>query len=427
MTAPAITDRRSIAIVGAGIAGLTCAFLLDPHHDLTIFEAEDRLGGHANTVEIDLDEVAGSRRHRVDTGFIVFNDRNYPGFVRLLNRLGVAGRPSEMSFSVASERTGIEYRGTNPNTIFGQRRNLLRPTFLRMLVEIGRFNRLARRELLHSDDPRTLAEFVADHHFSPRFLDEFLVPLGASIWSADPQHFLDFPATTYAEFMDNHGLLKVRGAPRWRTIEGGSISYVTALRERVRATIRTATPVRRVVRNDGGGVEITTDAGVERFDMVILAAHSDQCLAMLGDPSPAETSILGAIAFQPNEAVLHTDATLLPDTERCRASWNYHVPAADSHRATLTYWMNSLQGLDSDHEICVSMNRSGEIDPSAIHGRFAYDHPVFDRAAVAAQGRRDEIQGVRDTFFAGAWWANGFHEDGVQSALDVCARFGIEL
>lgn len=417
---------RSIAIVGSGIAGLTCAHLLDPHHRVTVLEADDRLGGHANTVEVEIDGPDGALHLMVDTGFIVFNERNYPGFIELLDRLGVASHPSDMSFAVMSEESGVQYRGTNPNTVFGQRANLLRPSFLRMLLDIARFNRLARTTLLDADPGRTLAEVLDDGRFSSRFREEFLIPLGSSIWSADPTTFLEFPARTYANFMDNHGLLEVRGRPDWRTITGGSITYVRAIAERLRGEIRTSTPVRSVTRTDHG-VLVTTDDGTESFDDVVLACHSDQSLRMLVDASETERSILGAIRYQPNRAILHTDVRLLPSIPRCRASWNYRIGSTATAVPTLTYWMNNLQGLDSPTPILVTLNLEDEIDPTKVLGRFDYAHPVLDAAAVAAQGRRDEIQGIRNTYFAGAWWGHGFHEDGVQSALDVTRRFGISL
>lgn len=420
-------SNRSIAIVGAGIAGLTCAHLLDPAHRVTLFEADARLGGHANTVEVTVDGPGGTERHMVDTGFIVFNEHNYDGFVDLLRRLDVTSHPTEMSFSVSSEASGVEYRGTNPNTIFGQRSNLLRPSFLRMLVDIWRFNRVAREELLEADPSSSLADVLDEHRFSTRFRDEYLVPLGSSIWSADPSTFLEFPARSYARFMNNHGLLDVRGRPEWRTVTGGSITYVNALVGALTGRVRSSTPVRRITRLTGGGVSIWTDSGEEEFDDVILACHSDQALAMLADPSDEERTILGDIRFQPNVAILHADVRMLPRNRRCWASWNYRIGPGSANLPTLTYWMNNLQGIESETELLVTLNLEQEIDPSKIFGRFDYAHPVLDRRAVIAQGRRDEIQGVRNTFFAGAWWGHGFHEDGVQSALDVCRRYGVSL
>jgi len=425
-----------IAIVGTGISGLVSAHRLAAHHDLTIFEAADRLGGHTNTVRIDL----ADETHHVDTGFIVHNDRNYPHFVALMDELGVATQPSDMSFSVSDARTGLEYRGTNLDTVFAQRKNLLRPRFLRMLADIVRFNREARRLVATAARARTedAGEASAEHarsiddaadslddllrsgRYSKAFVEQFLVPLGSSIWSADPDAFTEFPALAYARFMENHGLLSLRHTPQWRTIVGGSSRYVEALTAPLADRIRLSSRVRKVVRRPAGDIEVLSARGPETFDRVVLATHSDQALGLLADPSPAEREILGAIRYQPNVATLHTDERFLPRTHRARASWNYHLTADSARRATLTYWMNNLQGLESRHQILVTLNRDDEIDPERRLHRDEYAHPVFDGPALAAQRRRPEIQGVRGTYFAGAWWEYGFHEDGVRSALDVC-------
>jgi predicted NAD/FAD-binding protein len=425
-----------IAIVGTGISGLVCAHLLDPEHDVTVFEAGSWIGGHTNTVDVEVPGPDGTpEHHAVDTGFIVFNERNYPNFIRLLDRLDVASQPSEMSFSVSSELSGVEYRGTNLNTLYAQRTNLLKPSFGRMLVDILRFNRRARRLVADGgDDAVSLADFIDEGGYSPRFRDEFLVPLGASIWSADPETFLEFPAAAYCRFMDNHGLLELRGLPTWRTVTGGSQQYVKALTARLRKPVRTNAAVTKVVRTVdpdrplGTAVEvITATHGPETFDAVILAGHSDQSLELLGDPTTAERDILGAIGYQPNLVTLHTDSRLLPQEPRARASWNYHLGAGSGREATLTYWMNNLQSIDSSHDFLVTLNRAEEIDRTTVLAEFEYDHPVFDAAAMAAQRRRTEIQGDRGTFFAGASWGYGFHEDGVVSALDVCRHFGTGL
>jgi predicted NAD/FAD-binding protein len=425
-----------IAIVGTGISGLVCAHLLDPDHDVTVFEAGSWVGGHTNTVEVEVPAPeGGTEHHAVDTGFIVFNERNYPNFVRLLERLDVPSQRSEMSFSVSSELTGLEYRGTNLNTLYAQRSNLLKPSFARMLVDILHFNRRARRLVADDgDEAVSLARFIEQGGYSDRFRDEFLVPLGASIWSADPETFLEFPAAAYCRFMDNHGLLELRGMPTWRTVSGGSQQYVKALTARLSKPVRTNSPVTKVVRTDdderplGTAVEVVSAShGPETFDAVILAGHSDQSLELLGDPTAAERDILGAIGYQPNTATLHTDSRLLPREPRARASWNYHLGTGSGREATLTYWMNNLQRLESSHDFLVTLNRADEIDRSTVLAEFEYDHPVFDSAAVAAQRRRPEIQGDRGTFFAGACWGYGFHEDGVVSALDVCRHFGAGL
>ncbi|MGZ4683902.1 MAG: NAD(P)/FAD-dependent oxidoreductase [Acidimicrobiales bacterium] len=430
-----------IGIVGTGISGLVCAHLLHPRHDITVFEANGYVGGHTNTQRVELPTAdGGTEVQHVDTGFIVFNERNYPNFVRLLDQLGVASQPGEMSFSVSDPRIGLEYRGTNLNTLYAQRANLAKPWFHRMLVDILRFNRSARRLLARDEDrldrsggeERTLEELVRQGRYSDAFVDRFLVPLGASIWSADPESFMRFPAVAYARFMDNHGLLELAGMPQWRTVSGGSQRYVEALVAPFADRIRRNSPVRKVVRHHDGedGIEVelmSPTYGLETFDRVIIASHSDQALRVLSDPSPAEHEILGAIGYQPNVATLHTDERFLPRNPRARASWNYHLGAGTGRESTLTYWMNNLQALESEHQLLVTLNRHDDIDPATVLGRFEYDHPVFDAAAMSAQARRHEIQGVNGTFFAGAYWGYGFHEDGVRSALDVCRHFGVTL
>ena len=412
-----------IAIIGTGISGLVAAHHLHRTHDLTVFEADDRIGGHTNTVEVDLPDG----RFPVDTGFIVCNERTYPNFLALLDELGVATQPSTMSFSVSDPSTGIEYRASDLSSIYAQRRNALRPSFQRMLVDILRFNRSLRAMVAAGEDgvDESLAAFVARNGFSPGFVDRFLVPFGASIWSADPGTFLDFPVATYARFMSNHGLLDLRNRPQWRTVTGGSRSYVDALTAPFADRIRTSSPVHKVVRDRvAGGVEVVTDQGIERFDHVVIAAHSDQALRLLGDASHAEQEILGAIRYQPNVATLHTDERFLPANQRARAAWNFHVGAGDGRTATLTYWMNLLQSIPTATPLLVTLNREDEIDPDAVLYQVDYDHPVFDAAAIRAQRRRHEIQGVDGTWFAGAYWGHGFHEDGVRSGLDVVDALG---
>ena len=424
-----------IAIVGSGISGLVCAHLLHPDHEITVFEANDYVGGHSNTVRVDIDGEV----HDVDTGFIVHNDHNYPNFVKLMNQLGVATQPSAMSFSVADPKSGLEYRGTNLNTIFAQRRNLVRPAFLRMLADILRFNRAAKALIQNVDgatgdaaladgsDEESLDDFLARGRYSQAFIDQFVVPLGASIWSADPETFTQFPAVAYARFMDNHGLLDLRGMPEWRTVTGGSQRYVEAMTAPFADRIRLQSPSEKIVRTTSGVEVVSMAHGPETFDRVILATHSDQSLRLLADPSDAECEILGAIRYQPNVATLHTDERFLPRAGRARASWNYHLSAGDGRAAALTYWMNRLQSIESKHQFLVTLNRHDEIDPALVLGRYEYAHPMFDHAAMAAQKRRTEIQGMRGTFFAGAYWEYGFHEDGVRSALDVCSHFGVGL
>ncbi len=413
-----------IAVVGTGVSGLVCAHLLGRDHDLTIYEADTRPGGHTNTVRVDLPEET----HHVDTGFIVFNERTYPAFTRLLERLDVASHESDMSFSVADEAADIEWCGTSARTVFAQPRNLARPSFHRMLADVVRFNRTARRLLDAGDDPDvTLADLLSTGKWSRGFVDRYLVPLGSAIWSADPQTFLRFPATTFARFFDNHGLLELGGRPQWRTVTGGAARYVDKVLEPLQDRLRLASPIEKITRREAGVEVLAAGAAPETFDHVIVAAHSDQALELLSDPTDAEREILGAIAYQPNVATLHTDRRMLPRRRAAWASWNYHRLADATDRSTVTYHLNRLQGLRSAHQLCVTLNRPDAIDPDSVLATFDYSHPVFDAAAVRAQRRAAEINGVRGTWYCGAYWGYGFHEDGVQSALRVCELLGARL
>jgi predicted NAD/FAD-binding protein len=412
-----------IAVVGTGVSGLVCAYLLQRDHDLVVYEAEGRIGGHVHTVPVEL----GGRRYAVDTGFIVFNRRTYPAFCRLLERLEVASQPTEMSFSVQCERTGLEYNGGSLGGLLAQPSNLLRPGFRRMLRDVPRFYRDASRLLERPDPKPTLSDMLAAGRYSKEFVELHLLPMGAAIWSSDLERMRDFPALTFARFFHNHGLLQLRDRPVWRVVRGGSERYVDALCAGFRRRIRTGTAVRSL-RRRGGGVELwTARGGPERFDEVIVATHSDQALRLLAEPTDAERAVLGAIRTQPNEAVLHTDASLLPERPRARASWNVLVPREPQRRVAVTYSMNRLQGLEAPVELCVTLNRDEAVRPERVIRRIRYAHPVFDARAVEAQGHRSAICGVEGLHFCGAWWGYGFHEDGVASALEVTRRFGRDL
>lgn len=411
-----------IAVVGAGVTGLVCARLLSRRNDVTVFEADDRPGGHANTVRVDLPDGSFD----VDTGFLVFNERNYPGFVALLADLGVATRPSEMSFGVRDEVSGIEWRGTSFDTVFAQRRNLVRPAFLRMLAEIVRFDRTVHSLLDgRTDATVTLADLLDRGRWSSPFVDWYLVPTGCAVWSADPSTFLDMPAVTFARFLTNHGLIGFGNRLDWRTVDGGSRRYVDAIVADLGRSLHLGEPVTRIVRGPDG-VEVHSARGPGRFDQVVVATHGDQALALLSDPSPVEREVLGAFRFQPNRATLHTDVRLLPTSRRAWASWNYHRTADRPDAATLTYRLRSLQGITSKDELLVTLNRDDVIDPATVLRSFDYAHPVFDAAAVAAQARREELDGHNRTWFAGSYWGDGFHEDGVESARAVCRRLAGE-
>ncbi|MFD0737779.1 NAD(P)/FAD-dependent oxidoreductase [Lysobacter koreensis] len=409
-----------IAIVGSGIAGLASAWLLSRRHDVVLLEAHDYLGGHTHTHDIALE----GRHYAVDTGFIVHNPVHYPLLTRLFAELGVATQPTTMGFSVHSEASGLEYNATSLDGLFCQRRNLASPRFWGLLRDLWRFYRIAPR-LLDSDDPGpSLGEYLARHRFGEAFRDEHLVPMASALWSSPPRQVLEFPARYLVQFMANHHMLQLSGRPDWRVVSGGSARYVDAMAQRWQVEVRLGTPVRRV-RRDAEGVEVFTDAGGERFDQIVLACHSDQALQLLADADERESTILGAMPYQANEAVLHTDARLLPRDRKAWAAWNAHVPRDREGACTVSYCMNLLQGIDSPQPLVVTLNRSEAIDPERVLRRISYAHPVYTRASVAAQARKAEIQGVRRTWFAGAYWGWGFHEDGMRSAVEVAQALGV--
>jgi len=406
-----------IAIVGTGISGLVAAHLLHREHELVVYEAASRLGGHSNTVTAETE--GGS--HRIDTGFIVFNDRNYPNFERLLAEIGVADQPSHMSFSVADGRGEFEYSGT-PWGLFSRPSHLLSPSFLGMLRDWRRFNREARALVGMNGTAPSLGHWLEERGFSRHFIDRLIVPQASAVWSADPEQMWSFPASFMAEFFDNHGMFSLRDRPRWRTVRGGSASYVEAISAPWADRVRLRAPVQQIERLDDG-VRIEADGcESEDFDEVVVATHSDQALAMLADPSEAELEVLAAIPYQRNEAVLHTDTSLLPRRRTAWASWNFHLTERPTDRTTVTYWMNNLQRLRADREFLLTLNREEEIDPAKVLRRFTYEHPVYTAEGVRAQGRHAEISGVRRTHYCGAYWGWGFHEDGVLSAIRACER-----
>jgi uncharacterized protein len=409
-----------IAIVGTGISGLVAAHLLHREHEITVYEAAPRLGGHTNTIQVDGEDGT----HWVDTGFIVFNDRNYPNFERLLAELGVATQPSQMSFSVSDGR-GFEYAGT-PRGIFARPSHLISPAFLAMLRDWRRFNREARALIGTNGTSPTLGCWLEEKRFSRHFIDRLIVPQASAVWSADPAQMWSFPASYMAEFFENHGMYSLRNRPRWWTVCGGSIRYVEAISAPWRDRVRLAAPVRRVERLvDRVWIE-ADGCESEHFDQVVIATHSDQALGMLADPSEAEREILGAIPYQRNEAVLHTDTSLLPRHRAAWSSWNFHLAEEPVGRTTVTYWMNNLQRLRADREFLVTLNRDGEIDPGLVIRRISYEHPVYTPAGVRAQAQHEEISGARRTHYCGAYWGWGFHEDGVVSARRACARIAAQ-
>jgi uncharacterized protein len=409
-----------IAVVGSGIAGLGAAWLLSRAHEVVVFEAGGRLGGHTHTHRCRQDD----RDYAVDSGFIVFNRHNYPLLDRLFDELGVASQPTTMSFAVHDARCGLEYNATRLETMFCQRRNLVSPRFWGMVRDIMRFYREAPA-LLDGDGPGpTLGEYLDQGRYTRMFIDDHLVPMASALWSSPSAQVMAFPARHLARFMDNHRMLQVDGRPEWRVVSGGSSSYIDRITATWSAQVRLDTPVQRL-RRDAGHVAIETRNGVEHFDQVLLACHADQALALLDDPSDAEREVLGAITYQPNETVLHTDARLLPRNRKAWAAWNAHVPATPGDECTVSYCMNILQSLESREPFVVSLNRTADVDPSRIIARMRYDHPVYSHASVAAQGRRDEINGQRRTWYAGAYWGFGFHEDGLRSGVDVARALGV--
>lgn len=415
-----------IAVVGAGVSGLVTAWILSRRHQVELFESDARLGGHVHTHTVD---DRGTRR-AVDSGFIVFNRRTYPYFTRLLERLGVAAQATSMSFSVRSERTGLEYNGTSLNALFAQRSNLLRPSFHRMIRDIVRFNRRAKELAVHGREECTLATMIDGGGYGREFVEHYLVPMGSAVWSTEPARMREFPALFFARFFANHGFLELDDRPQWYSVRDGSYRYVERLLQDVRAhggRVRVATPVERVTRSDDGVFVKPRGGEAERFDHVVLAAHADQTLAMLGDPSDAERELLDAFPYTTNDAVLHTDASLLPKRKLARASWNYHLPKDPNGRATVTYWMNLLQALETPTTYCVTLNHGSTIAAQHVLARMQYAHPLYQVGSVAAQTRLGEIQGQRRTWYAGAYWRNGFHEDGVASAIAVARGLGEEF
>jgi predicted NAD/FAD-binding protein len=412
-----------IAIIGTGISGMTSAYLLSEDHEVVVYEANNYIGGHTNTVDVSLN----GQQYAVDTGFIVFNEKTYPNFIKLMKRLGVGWQKSVMSFSVQCEKTGLEFSPSTLNSLFIQRRNLLRPSFYRMLWDAMRFKRDSEA-LLESDDyGLTLAAFLTGKGYSKAFVQHFIIPMGAAVWSADPVKFNEFPARYFAQFFKNHGFLNVKDQPHWLTLKGRSRQYIKPITQPYVDHIRLNCPVASV-RRYPDYVEIQAQNEVaEKFDQVVIATHSDQALTLLDDTTDAEKNILGVIPYQENQTVLHCDESLLPSKKAAWASWNYHIPKEDLGRVAVTYDMNILQRIGAPRELCVSLNLAKAIDPVKIFREMIYHHPVYNPESLAARHSHREISGVNRTHYAGAYWGYGFHEDGVVSALEVCKHFGKTL
>ena len=411
-------DVMKIAIVGTGIAGNVIAYKLRREHDITVFESGAHIGGHTNTVDV----YENGRKYAVDTGFIVFNDRTYPNFIRLLDEIGQESQPSEMSFSVQAGDGGIEYSGSSLNALFAQRRNIVRPPFYRMIRDILRFNETALPDIDCLDESVTLGDYLSENGYSHEFVDHYLVPMAAAIWSAEPVSILAMPVRFLVRFFANHGLLQISDRPIWRVIRGGSRQYVNKLVAGHRDRIRLNSPVQSIRRIDDRVELHSATGGREVFDYVFVACHSDQALSLIEDATSEEREVLGAIRYQPNEAILHIDESLMPKRRRAWAAWNYHIPQDSTRHVAVTYNMNILQGLEAENQYLVTLNNDQFIDPCKIIRRVQYEHPLYSRESVTAQQRQADINRDR-TFYCGAYWRNGFHEDGVVSALDALGHF----
>jgi predicted NAD/FAD-binding protein len=415
---------RRIAVIGTGISGLSAAYLLHPHNDITVYEKENRSGGHSRTVTV----RHGDRDIPVDTGFIVFNERNYPHLTGMFRHLGVAVKDSDMTFGLTVDGGRLEWGARDFNAVFGQRRNLLRPSFYKLLLQVMRFNATVSQEAACVPGA-TLGELLTRMKLGQAFRRSYLLPMAGAIWSCPPQQMLEFPAQTFVRFFENHGLLSVSGQPQWRTVVGGSQQYVERLSASFSHRIRTGCGASRVVRRNRGVSVIDAQGAEERHDEVVFACHADEALALLGDAGVEERKALGAIGYQRNVAVLHRDPGFMPKNKRCWASWVYH---ADNHHEdqpaiSLTYWMNSLQGIDERYPLFVTLNPSRDIAPELVLDRHEFMHPVFDFAALEAQKSLKAMQGLRNTWYCGSHLGHGFHEDGLVSAVNVATALGASV
>lgn len=415
----------NIAIIGTGISGLTSAYVLSKKHNVTVFEKNDYVGGHTHTHEIEYQ----NKIWFVDSGFIVYNERTYPNFIKLLDQLGVECQVTRMGFSVKSERYDLEYAGHSLNGLFAQRRNIIRPSFLKMLRNMARFNSESVRDLDTIDSSTTLGEYLTMNNYSKEFIQYYIIPIGAAIWSTIPEKMMEFPAAFFIRFFDNHGLLQVTNRPKWWVIKGGSKTYVDAMISGFKDNILLSSPVKKVKRAKNK-INISYGKNSENnssFDSVIFATHSDESLALLEDATVEEKDILGKIKYQKNDAILHYDTSILPSRRNAWSSWNYQLDKNRSDAVALTYNMNILQTLNCNRTFCVTLNSRSLVDEDKIIKELKYTHPLFTNKALDAQKRKEEINGKNNTYYCGAYWYNGFHEDGVVSALDVCSMFGESL
>ena len=416
---------KNIAIIGSGVSGLTAAYLLSKKHNVTVFEKNDRIGGHTATVDIE----KNGEEFAIDTGFIVFNDKTYPNFLALLSEIGIGKQATEMSFSVHNCQTGLEYNGHNLNTLFAQRRNIFRPKFWMLVKDILRFNKLCKGifETQSYQSGLTLGCFLSQNNFSDYFAEHYILPMGAAIWSSSLAQMEDFEFRFFVQFFHNHGLLNIADRPQWYVIPNGSRSYLAPLCQPFKNNIRLNANISGISRENGKVLLEFNHADSEIFDEVVIACHSDEALALLNDASFEESSILSAMPYSENSVVLHTDKKLLPQREKAWASWNYQLSQDRNKAASVTYNMNILQGIKSQHTFCVTLNQKDDIDPNSILREFTYHHPIFSAQSISAQKQRNKICGMNQTHFAGAYWYNGFHEDGVRSAVEVAKRFDCYL
>lgn len=419
---------KEIAIIGTGISGLTCAHLLNKQNNITVYEANDYIGGHTATKQItDDDEV-----HNIDTGFIVFNDWTYPNFIKLITSLGVEYQPTEMSFSVTSEKANIEYNGNNINSLFAQRRNILRPRFWRIVRDILKFNKACKQMVADKRDTSllTLQDIIEELQLSDDFARYYILPMCAAIWSSSLEQTRRFPLTFFLQFFNNHGLLNITDRPQWYTIKGGSSEYIPPLVAAFKDKIKLSTAVVSVSKHEGKWKVVDAQNNNALFDDVIFACHSDQALRMIAEPNDSHKQVLGSIPYANNDVVMHKDTRQLPKRKLAWASWNYRLKEDSSEEmrpASVTYNMNILQRLSVPSTYCVTLNNTSSIDNDTILGQYDYAHPQYSSEMVEAQKQRGKICGVDNLHFCGAYWYNGFHEDGVRSALDVCERFGETL
>lgn len=416
---------KKVAVIGSGISGLTTAYLLNQQHDVQVFEANDYIGGHTATIDVQ----HNGKDYKIDTGFIVFNDKTYPNFLKLLDQLGMDKQATEMSFSVHNLLSGLEYNGNNLNTLFAQRRNIVNPKFWSLIRQILRFNKQCKSlyENKAIQPGVNLGDFLKEHNYNDYFAQNYILPMAAAIWSSSLNQVKQFELKFFIQFFYNHGLLNIQDRPQWYVIPGGSKSYIEPLVSQFKNPVQLNSQIQTVERNEHNVTLVFTDGERQSFDEVVFACHSDQALALLATPTEAEQDVLGRLPYVNNEVVLHTDTKMLPKRELAWASWNYLLSEDQDALATLTYNMNILQGIESDTTFCVTLNKSDEIDPNKVLRRFNYAHPVFSTESQKAQQERSRICGHNRTHFVGAYWYNGFHEDGVRSAVDVGKRFGCQL